>query len=115
MQRRNRSRVVNNSFEIGGQIHHLTQPVQNDFFQFGRSGRGAPEHRFHIERGGEHFAENADRRSRSRKKPVKIRVIPVRHGGQDKFFHIFENLWKTFAGRGRRFRQSVFQIVRRVL
>ena len=115
VQRGNRCRIVYNAAEIFRQIHHLPQPIQNDRFELGRGGRSAPEHRLHIESGGEHFAENTDRRSGSRKKPVKIRVIPVRNGRQNQFFDVAKNILKIFARFGRRRGQSACQIVRLVL
>ena len=58
---RNRRRVVDDAFEMLGQIHHLPQPIEHDILKLGRRGRRSPEHRLHIERGG--------RASRQKRRP----------------------------------------------
>jgi hypothetical protein len=45
----NRSGVIDEAAESCIKAHHLSQPVQGDFFEFSRCRRRAPQHRFHIE------------------------------------------------------------------
>ena len=74
-----------------------------DIFQFGRGGRRAPEHRLHVERGGQHLAKDAHRGGGCREKSMKIRVVPVRDGGEYQAVDVFENLLEilTDIRRGR--------------
>jgi len=75
--------IVNDPRELIGQAKELRQPAHDDFLEFGGRGRSAPEHRFHVERGGERFCGNGDRRSARRKICEEARAVPVRDAGKN--------------------------------
>jgi len=56
--------------------HHLAQPIKSYFFQFSRGGRGAPQHRFHIE-SGTHSSPKIPALKSSGKVSEKGRMAPV--------------------------------------
>ena len=109
---RDRGRVIDDSFKMRWQIHHLPEPIEDYIFELGRGGRGPPQHAFHIEGCGQHFAKNTNRAGRCRKQAVKIRVIPMCDGGKDQFIEIAENISKIFTGFWRRLWQIAPEPVR---
>src|ERR671919_1845368 len=56
---RRRRRVLDVAVQAVGQAEELTEPVDGKLLKLGRSRRGAPQHRVHVEGGGEELREDA--------------------------------------------------------
>ena len=101
VQRRDRRRVVNHAFERLRQPEELPEPAEGYLFQLCRGGRGPPQHRLHVERGGKKLRQHAGGAARDGEVPEEAGVVPVGEAGDDYALEVPEDRLELhpFAGR----------------
>src|SRR5947207_13910722 len=97
MHNSNRGGVVNHALEISRQTHPLAQPIDHQSFEFGRGGGSAPCHRVHVQRRGEHFAEDSRRGRGPAEVSKKHGMAPMHHSRKDDPIDICQNFLEWLA------------------
>ena len=91
VQARHRGRVVDHPLERGRQPQQLPQPAQGDFLQLGRGGRGAPQHRLHVEGRGQQLRQHARPAPGDGEVGEEAGVVPVGDAGQEMTLEVRED------------------------
>ena len=97
MQRGDRRRVVDDALERRRQPDQLAQPAEGDFLQLRGRRRRAPQHRLHVEAGGEHLREHAGAAGADREVGEEPRMVPVRQAWNDDLFEVREDAIERLA------------------
>ncbi len=103
-ERRRRCGILDNAVKALGQTDHLPQPLGDDGFEFGRGGRGLPEHPLRAH-GRRQILGNERRRARiGRKVSEKAWMLPMRDAGYDYPLEVGEDRLHVLGRFGRRWR-----------
>ena len=85
------SGVVDDPEKIVREPEPLAKPAEGDLFQFRRRGRRLPQHVIDVQRGRQHFAQDAGTGGGDREVGEKARVVPVGDAGDDQVAEVGED------------------------
>jgi hypothetical protein len=103
-QRRERGRgcgVLDVPVQAFRKTEELSHPVDGELLELGRRRRGAPQHRVHVEGGGEELGEDAGLGPRDGEVGEEARVVPVRDPGEEHLVEVAQDGRERLRSVGR--------------